>query len=153
ESMQDRPATAGRKLLRVHALLDASGSMHKRRADTIGGFNSFLDDLRKSDETDVEISLATFNDSYRSVFTDRALDRVKKLTNFDYRPKAGTALLDAVGKLLSGIEDDPAVAQLVLVITDGEENTSSLYSRSEVKGFINTREKRGNWTFVYFGAD
>ena len=38
-------------------------------------------------------------------------------------------------------------------MTDGEENSSKEYTQIEMKVMIEERTKKGNWTFVYLGAN
>jgi len=41
----------------------------------------------------------------------------------------------------------------VIVMTDGEENSSRRFTKEQITGEIQQREAAGNWTFVYLGAD
>ncbi len=43
--------------------------------------------------------------------------------------------------------------QLVIIMTDGYENSSKEYSQIEMKKLIEELTGKGNWTFVYLGAN
>jgi hypothetical protein len=77
----------------------------------------------------------------------------------DYRPAVTTALLDAVGitvndlKRCVGQELEAGQASVVVVIiTDGYENSSKQFSHDQVAGLIKELESTGKWTFCYIGA-
>ena len=113
--------------------------MGTRIADTIGGFNSFVNDQKKSGGT---LSLYTFSDTMTCVFRDVPIEDVKPLE--DYVPYGNTALYDAMGEILNTHEDG-----ILAVLTDGEENSSHTYTKAHVKDLI----KRSRMNVIYFGAD
>lgn len=147
----------------VHVLLiiDASGSMHPRARDVRGGFNSYIEALREDKASTYRVSAATFNTIVTPLFTDLDLDDVPELDCTTYRPNGGTALFDAVGvsvNLLTkkvGSKETPYGTDRVIcvIMTDGEENSSTTFTKSVIQGKIARRTKAGNWTFVYLGAD
>lgn len=141
----------------VEYILDASGSMDSLREDARGGFNAYIEDIKKSlAEENVRFSLTTFNTKDRPVYTDRPLNEVNSLTKHDYRPDGGTALLDAVARVLLRRDTTvrPEDKVLVIIMTDGEENSSVEFkNRQIVKEMIENREGRGNWTITLAGAN
>lgn len=120
-------------------LLDKSGSMESRISDTIGGFNTFVNEQKQFGGT---LTLYTFSDRLNCVFRDVPIDDVKPLDN--YAPSGNTALYDAMGEILN-IHEDGTLA----VLTDGEENASRRYTKAHVKDLI----KRSRMNVIYFGAD
>jgi hypothetical protein len=40
-----------------------------------------------------------------------------------------------------------------IIMTDGEENSSREYTEVQMKALIKEREDKGNWSFVYLGAN
>ena len=75
-------------------------------------------------------------------------------------PRGGTALLDAMGKLitdtateLNALADDvkPGVV-VVAIMTDGLENASAEWRRPDVKSLVEQQTSAG-WEFLYMGAD
>jgi hypothetical protein len=103
----------------------------------------------------------TFDTQVKTLFTDVPLAEVPRLDASNYRPGGNTALYDALGvsldELTSAIrqEDHPYGTEraLVIVMTDGLENSSHRFSKEQVSDGIKSREAAGNWTFVYLGAD
>ena len=63
-----------------------------------------------------------------------------------------TALYDAVCKTLKGQENNKG-KNLVVVMTDGQENSSKEYTQVHMKKMIDDLTAKGNWTFVYLGAN
>ena len=82
----------------VSFLLDETGSMHSIKQDTIGGFNEYVDTLKK-DGADIAFSLVSFNSNgTQSRYAAESIDAVPPLTNDNYQPTAATPLIDAAVK-------------------------------------------------------
>ena len=77
-----------------------------------------------------------------------------KLDRENYRPRGGTALYDAVGRALTETETKVLDGEkaIVVIITDGEENSSHIETGATIKPRIERLQGQGNWTFVYLGA-
>jgi hypothetical protein len=74
------------------------------------------------------------------------IDAVGAWKEFD--PRGGTPLYDAVGTVLERLVGN---RMFVVVLTDGQENTSREYSRDSVKALIEQKEALG-WDFIFLGA-
>jgi uncharacterized protein YegL len=154
------PAIAGTP---VHVLfvIDSSGSMDPKATDVRGGFNSYVSTLREDTQSAYRLTAVTFDTQVKTLFTDVPLAEVPQLDSSNYRPGGNTALYDALGvsldELTSAIrqEDHPYGTDraLVIVMTDGQENSSRRFTKQQVSDGIKSREAAGNWTFVYLGAD
>ena len=72
------------KLTEVVFILDESGSMHRLKADTIGGFNSTLEKQRE-EEGDCLVSLVSFNNMSKVILDRVPISEVKNLTDNDFR--------------------------------------------------------------------
>jgi hypothetical protein len=127
-------------------VLDQSGSMDIIRDDTIGGYNSFVDSQKELGGT---MSLYVFNQDVKEVYKDVPIETVEPLTRATFVPSGGTALLDALGHVLKTDHDQKV---LVIILTDGEENSSRTYTKNHVKDLTDMRTKEG-WDFVYLGAN
>jgi hypothetical protein len=83
------------------------------------------------------------------------LAELPALTEQTYIANGGsTALNDAVMQTLdeyTSLTTD-ATANVVLVITDGQEN-SSKHSRAQAIAVIDRLKAKGTWTFAYIGSD
>jgi len=82
------------------------------------------------------------------------------LTPHKYRPHGGTALMDAIAETINMAEihqprmwadqDDNTVS--VVILTDGDENSSKAYTPQHVAGLINYKRTQ-EWNFVFLGAN
>ena len=141
-------------------LLDRSTSMKKLVSDTINGFNSMI--KRQQDETDGNALVSTILFNQQSfVLHDRIpLADIKPLTENDYPVGGVTALLDAVGNAVKHIRNIHKYAcqenhprkTLFVIITDGKDNYSRLFSYYDVKRLIK-EQKEGGWEFIFLGAN
>ena len=124
-------------------LLDRSGSMETCREDTITGFNSFVESQKQFGGT---MTLCLFDDKFETVYDKTPIDEVPVLTEDTFVPRGGTALLDAMGQVLKMNLSDDA---MVIILTDGEENSSRTYTSAHVKDLVDLKP----WKFVYLGAN
>lgn len=138
-------------------ILDRSGSMNGRENDVVGGVNKFLDEQKKLPDPAC-IAMVRFD--------TEATERFRPMTNLaetlpislaDYKPRGGTPLLDAVGSTIAALEDDwkreSPERGIVVIVTDGEENSSHEYTKAKVKDMIQARQDSGKWAFIYLGAN
>jgi uncharacterized protein YegL len=140
-------------------ILDMSGSMQGLTTDTVGGFNTFIEEQRKL-PGDASVSLVLFNHGYEHCWT-KPLKDVPELTTSVYRPMGNTALLDAIGRgvdaLGKELADTPEAERpgkvVVVIMTDGEENHSREYSYDQIKEKIERQQKEFAWEFVFLGAN
>lgn len=141
-------------------ILDKSGSMSGLEKDTIGGYNSMLEQQRNTDGSCV-ITTVLF-DNYSQLLHDRIdIRAVKPITGKEYYVGGSTALLDAIGKTIEKIvtvqkntaEDYRAEKVMFIIITDGEENSSRYFSSSQVKKMIKEQKERYGWEFIFLGAN
>lgn len=144
--------------MRVSIIQDRSYSMKNRRRAVVSGYNEYIGDLKDNPPEgvkDVFMTLTQFNVVADVVFRNRKLRRVNKLTEESYVPSGGTALYDAIGKTIKTLEEEAGDTDkvLVLIMTDGEENSSTRYTKEQITEMIEEKQEEGNWTFVYIGAD
>ena len=128
-------------------LLDRSGSMGGIEKDTIGGYNSYIDSQRGKN---VKVTTVLFDDKYEVLHNRVDVDNIKKLTNKEYYVRGCTALLDAIGKTIREMEDKNPNKVIFIITTDGYENTSTKYNKSQIKELISVHK---DWKFMYIGAD
>ncbi len=136
----------------IAVILDESGSMQTKRADVIGGFNTFLLE-QKALPDPCRMSVTKFNTKTWTTTLVAPIGRVSELSAQSYTPGGNTALLDAIATTVKEIDAQKAGDErvLVLVITDGEENSSVETTKEQVKAIVAEHEKRGDWTFTYLG--
>lgn len=141
-------------------ILDKSGSMGGTRDDVIGGFNSLMDDQRKA-KGKLTVSMCQFDTEYTLCFNMKGADEVPNLDVDSYRPSGGTALLDAVGRTINEVGNTlrslPDALRpgkvLVVIMTDGQENSSREFTRRQVMDLVKRQENEYKWNFIYVGAN
>lgn len=133
--------------MQIYFILDRSGSMQTIWGDALGSFNAYVAD-QAQDNPDDTLTLILFDDQYEVVFEKQRLADIEELTAKKYTPRGSTALLDAIGKTISPVTE-PSV---VVIMTDGFENSSVEYGRTVIQDLIQDKEAKG-WSFIYLGAD
>ena len=149
--------TENTKSIDLVVILDKSGSMYNLQSDTIGGFNSLLEEQRKKD-IPIKVSVGMFNQALETKYDRVNLSEINNLTKEDYVPQGTTALLDAVGNTLSALRNREEVNAegnkvLVVIITDGLENASKEWKKPDVKKLISDLQEEKGYEFVFLGAD
>lgn len=95
------------------------------------------------------------------VHENTPLRDIPELNDGTYQPRGGTPLLDALGKTIKSTgralkaipEADRPDKIVFVVITDGEENSSHDYTKTQIKDMIEHQEKVYKWNFVFLGAN
>lgn len=137
---------------RITVILDRSGSMETIREATISGFNEFLHG-QKQVPGEAVISLFQFDDVFDTVYADKALWNAPPLTRETFVPRNWTALYDAIGRAMGIIDYKPkAEKNIVLIVTDGQENASKEFKSQNVRHLIKIRQDKG-WQFVFLGSN
>lgn len=146
-----KDADAGRLL--INFVQDKSGSMFVRTAETISGYNEFIEDQQRNTTADTLVTLVQFDTSVDSVYTAVPLKSVEKLTDKTYRIGGATALLDAVGAAIKAAENRARKDDRVLTViqTDGQENSSIEFDYPTITRLLESKRKDG-WEFVFLGA-
>jgi len=141
----------------VSFLLDETGSMESIKDDTIGGFNQYLDTLATDHPGKIEFTLVKFDSNkIEKVCVGVPLEQVEKLSNHNYKPGAGTPLIDAAYKTITATrelvekrDDRPNVT--VVMQTDGHENASTEHTNDDLFALIKDLTAKG-WMFMFLGA-
>jgi len=151
-----------RDVTEIVIILDESGSMSTKVNDVIGGFNKFISEQKKV-PGEANVTLATFNSpgTYEQVFSRKPLINVEELNTKTYSPGGMTALLDAVGRTidyegecLRNIDEPQRPDKIMfIIITDGEENSSTEYKKSRILEMIEHQTEVYKWQFIYLGAN
>ena len=144
----------------VHIILDKSGSMSIIRSETVTHFNEQVQELQKktTEGMDTLVSLTVFDSSVDHKFLRKPVKNLKELALDEYQPCGTTALYDAIGFSLDDLSlakdiKDENVAVLVVVLSDGAENSSTTYRQAAIAGRIKELRATGRYTFVYIGAN
>lgn len=143
----------------VGVLLDESGSMSNARQDTIGGFNTFIDELKKNNRNrSIHFNLVKFGGEkpLDRVYVGAKLENVAHLTEAGYKPHGNTPLIDAAVKMIKALDEQrkkSGSGNVTLMLqTDGGENASVEYKRDDLKKLVEQKTEEG-WQFIFVGAD
>lgn len=141
----------------VQFIQDRSGSMGTVWDETLSGFKSFVGDLKekgKSDGVEYFFSLTTFDTLIENPISGKPISEVDENVLAQHGPRGSTALYDAVGYAVKSTEDNPQGADkiVVVIVTDGHENSSREWSKDALHAAIDSKLKLGNWTFTYLGT-
>lgn len=137
-------------------VLDRSGSMNACQSDMEGGLNEFVK-TQKECPGQAVLTLVQFDTEYEFIHRSKPIDAVGHIP---LQPRGMTALLDALGRAISEVkvsqsqlvEDKKPAKTVVMVVTDGYENSSKEFTKSQVRALV-TEQATAGWQFVYLGAD
>ena len=149
-----------KNLTEIVFILDKSGSMSGLEADTIGGYNAFLEKQKKV-EGEAYVSTVLFSDDSAVIHDRVPIARVEPLNDQQYFVGGCTALLDAVGGAIHHIgnvhkyarEEDRPEKTIFVITTDGQENSSHVYNYEKIKKLIERQQEKYGWEFIFLGAN
>ena len=149
-----------KNLTEIVFLLDRSGSMGSLTDDTIGGFNSMIEQQKKEDG-EAYVTTVLFNSNRYMLHDHVNIQEVEPMTHADYMAYGMTALLDAVGTTINSIgerlanttEEERPEKVIFVITTDGYENDSREFTREKVKEMIEHQQNVYSWVFMFLGAN
>jgi hypothetical protein len=142
-------------------VLDKSGSMAPLTDDVIGGFNTFIAEQQRVPGI-AHVSVWMFDTNRHPALHRRTpLSEVRPLDRDAYSADGSTSLYDAVGQSVdeagrwfAELPDGERPEQVVMVVqTDGHENTSRQFSAAQVREKIERQQHEWGWKFIFMGAD
>lgn len=142
-------------------ILDRSGSMSSCARSTVDCFNDFIEKQKQENSGAVYVSVVLFNQGREVLYNRVGLYEVRPLTVEEFRASGGTALYDAlasgihhIGKAYKYARPDEAPGKTIfVVITDGAENSSRLYTLEETRKMVEREIREYGWEFLFFGAN
>lgn len=122
---------------------------------TISGFNEYILSLQNDTKADFNFSLTLFDTNVDNRFSNVPVNQVQKLNRVTYTPSGMTALYDAVCSTINQAKGKVGKKDksLVVIMTDGEENSSHEYTQTQLATMIKDLQAQGNWSFVFLGAN
>ena len=143
-------------------IVDESGSMGAGREATMRGMNEQIQMVRNKfkDAPGVEpiVTVVKFNEHVNALYVNKTLNELSEFTEETYTPNGGTAMYDAVGYVLNQLEsakgiNDEDSSVLVVVVSDGEENSSKEHTSQMIADRIKSFNETKRWTVTYLGAN
>lgn len=140
----------------VALVLDETGSMYGTAPDTRGAVNQYFAELAQ-ETPEALVALMEFSSmgaepTFRPLCSGVAPSAVPELTEQNYRPRGNTPLYDAIAHAILETEKVEAEKYLLVILTDGQENSSTEYTLASIKQLIERKQGEG-WTIVYLGAN
>lgn len=140
---------------RIIFLLDRSGSMRAIYDDTVGGFNTYLEELAKADNADDMVFTRIQFDSggIDTEFSDVPVKNVPGLDKDNFKPRDMTPLLEAATKTIEAAAAKSWDGKTIIVfMTDGQENSSKPEYTNEKLAQLIAHHRAEGWEFVFLGA-
>ena len=129
----------------ITLLVDRSDSMTTILDSTLSGLNEFIG----SQPPTSIASLHTFDDLYETSIPPTLISEFPTIERTHIEPRGTTALYDAIGHMLSEMTMEPST---IVIITDGQENSSKKFTKGQVMDQITERRRLG-WTFIFLAAN
>lgn len=153
KKIKSRKSQPRKQRVLIKFMQDNSGSMEPRWLETVSGFKLFVDDLKSKKDVKYALSLTLFNTLTQSVITALPIHEVDSDALSAFRSGGGTALYDALGESLGADLGESAFDKIIYVIvTDGEENSSRVWTKDKLHTLIDEKISGGKSTFTYLGA-
>lgn len=149
------------KAVSSYILLDRTGSMSGIWDEALGSVNAYAEAVGKVEEGEADdlktsVTLAAFD--YQGGFQFDVLRKGvtpgdwTEVTNDEVSPRGMTPLFDAINRTITLAEADNPEKAVIVVMTDGKENSSKEVTKEGVKAAMERAEKRG-WEVVFLGAE
>lgn len=142
-----------------YVLLDRTGSMEPIWSEALSSVNAYADGLASLDggpRVNADITLAVF-DAQDGLQFDVLRDGVdaqnwNDVTNREVSPRGMTPLYDAIGRIVSLAEKDKPEKAVIVIMTDGEENSSREMTKTSAKAALDRVRAKG-WEVVFLGTE
>ncbi|WP_018997460.1 vWA domain-containing protein [Hirschia maritima] len=148
---------------RMHAyiLLDRTGSMSSIWDEALNSVNTYAVSLGTKEEgeegdVDADVTLAVFDaqdglqfDVLRKTASAKEWNEV---TNDEASPRGMTPLFDAIGRMVGIAEVDKPEKAVLVIMTDGQENSSREITKEGAKAALDRAREKG-WEVVFLGAE
>lgn len=133
--------------MNVYILLDRSASMENQWSEALSSINGYVKELPR----DTNVFLAAFDYDY-VVMRNTTAKYWEPVSSTELQPRGNTRLFDSAARIMQRAIDDNAERTIVVVMTDGEENSSLNYKQADVKALANVLDSK-KWELVFLGAN
>jgi hypothetical protein len=140
-------------------LLDRSGSMASCWGATTEALMAQMESIKRlaaeHPALPIKVTVAFFNTTLSYFINAAPAESLSKINLSGVDPEGGTALLDAMAVTLNTIDEQMAEQDdaIAVILTDGEENASRMYSYDYVGCLIGNLKSSERWKFKMLGAD
>lgn len=144
-----------------YILLDRTGSMSDIWDEALGSVNAYAAAVGKvedgeADDLETTVTLAVFDHQegfqYDVLRKDVTPEAWSNVTNDEVSPRGMTPLFDAINRTITMAEADNPEKAVIVIMTDGQENSSREVTYQGAKAALDRAEQRG-WEVVFLGAE
>lgn len=147
-----------------YVLLDRTGSMSNIWDEALSSVNAYAEsfaadapgaEIAGADiKTAVTVAVFDYQDGMQfDVLRDKVDPSAwKSVTNDEASPRGMIPLFDAIGKIITRAEADNPEKAVIVIMTDGLENSSREFTREGAKAALDRAQARG-WEVVFLGAE
>lgn len=147
--------------MNAYILLDRTGSMSSIWAEALNSVNVFATSLATKEEDEVgdvnaAVTFAVFDaqDGLQFDVLRQQADAKewRNVTDDEASPRGMTPLYDAIGRIVALAEADKPEKAVLVIMTDGHENSSRELTKQGAKAALDRARERG-WEVVFLGAE
>lgn len=142
--------------LSVFVALDRSGSMSGERwIHAIDSINDYVNGLKKEKvEGTVTITAFDYGQSMRldTIVDNQSIAYFESLKHDVLSPSGMTPLFDAAAHVMDRAIENNAKRTVVVIMTDGEENSSKEYNQVKIKEKVKLLQDK-SWEVIFLGAN
>ncbi len=141
----------------TYILLDRTGSMQDIWEEALTSVNAYAEALGEGDGAlTTSVTLAVF-DAQNGLQFDVLRKKVpatgwRNVTTAEASPRGMTPLYDAIGRIVSVAEQDNPKKAVLVIMTDGEENSSREVTQQGARAALDRARAKG-WEVVFLGAE
>mgnify|MGYP007071588860 CR=1 FL=1 len=145
------------KPLSIYVALDRSGSMQGERwTHAIDSINEYINGLKK-EKIEGTVNITAFDTNGREIrlvelTQDESIAYYQPLSADILSPSGMTPLFDAAANVMDRALENNAERTVVVIMTDGEENSSKEYTQSKIKNKVKLLEDK-KWEVIFLGAN
>jgi uncharacterized protein with von Willebrand factor type A (vWA) domain len=133
---------------RDYLLLDRSGSMQPQWDEALGAINTYARTL--GSRVNTRIMMAAFDDAYEIIRKELHPLQWRTIASEEVAPRGGTALNDAIGRLVAQAKQDNPEKAAIVIMTDSGENASTEVTNEQAKALLDECRARG-WQVIFLG--
>lgn len=145
-------------MVSVFVALDRSGSMSGEKwTSAIDSINDYITNLQK-EEVEGDVTVIAFDSNMQGnvrlepILENKSIAYFKRISPEVLTPSGMTPLYDAAAHVMDLALKSKAERAVVVIMTDGAENSSREYTQISVKEKVNTVTKKG-YEVIFLGAN
>lgn len=137
----------------IIVLIDSSGSMSVMGEEPIKSVNEFISKQQQNND-ESRLTIISFSSDTKKLIKNKPIQEVEKISQDEYIPSGSTSLYDCICTVISKrLSSNKINNVILLIITDGHENSSKHYNRKQTKDYLELVQTKYNWQILFIGAN